>query len=74
MPIEISPSDFDSAQVLLYRHSLLSTINSQNKFEGNVWNASRKEIHLQGEEEIRRINEINKQLKNIISLHLAIPG
>jgi hypothetical protein len=32
IPLEINPIDFESMQILLYRHSILTTINSQNKF------------------------------------------
>jgi hypothetical protein len=42
--VPILSQDFDGvddAQKLLYHHSLLSTICSQKKFEGNIWNSPR---------------------------------
>jgi hypothetical protein len=31
----------DQGQIMIYHHSLLYTLSTQKKFEGNVWNAPR---------------------------------
>ena len=56
--INLDFAKLETSLILVYHHSLLHTLASQKKFEGNVWNVPRNEIHRTCMDEERRIAKV----------------
>jgi hypothetical protein len=62
--INLDFANLDHNQILIYHHSLLYTLTSQRKFEGNVWNIPRNEVRKVCADEERKIVAICEELAN----------